>query len=221
MTDARSDLAKITFGVLSIGLLIGSSLWILRPFLGATIWAAMVVVASWPALLWFEARLWRRRSLAVLVMVLILLLLFVLPLTMAISTIAANADEVVAWVRMLISQGPPPLPDWIRQPAFRRTEAGPGVGRTGGIGRVGAGGEDHALCPAGHGAGCFAQAGVVGALTLQFLLTVVIAGVMYARRRSGRRHGAALRPQAGRRSAAKTRSCWQARRSAAWRWAWA
>jgi len=78
MIDPRPDLAKITFGVLSIVLLIGSSLWILRPFLGATIWAVMVVVATWPALLWFEARLWRRRSLAVLVMVLILLLLLVL-----------------------------------------------------------------------------------------------------------------------------------------------
>ena len=113
MIDPRPDLAKITFGVLSIVLLIGSSLWILRPFLGATIWAVMVVVATWPALLWFEARLWRRRSLAVLVMVLILLLLFVLPLTMAISTIAANADEVSVWFRQQISEGPPQLPAWI------------------------------------------------------------------------------------------------------------
>ena len=73
----------------------------------------MVVVATWPALLWVEARLWKRRSLAVLVMVLILLLVFVLPLTMAISTIAANADEVITWVKSLISQGPPQVPDWL------------------------------------------------------------------------------------------------------------
>ena len=32
----------------------------------STIWAAMVVVATWPAFLWIQARLWRRRSLAVL-----------------------------------------------------------------------------------------------------------------------------------------------------------
>ena len=66
-----------------------------------------------------------------------------------------------------------------------------------------------------------AQAGVVGALTLQFLLTVVIAGddVRAAANRPPR--GPALRPQARRRSAGKTRWCWPARRSAAWRWAWA
>lgn len=34
-----------------------------------------------------------------LVMVLTLLLLFVLPLTLAISTVASNAEEVVAWVK--------------------------------------------------------------------------------------------------------------------------
>src|SRR6478735_9183116 len=118
MTDTRPDLAKITFSVLTIVLLIASSLWILRPFLGATIWAVMVVVATWPALLWFEDRLWGRRSLAVLVMVLILLLLFVLPLTMAISTIAANADEVIAWFKLQISKGPPQLPDWVASVPF-------------------------------------------------------------------------------------------------------
>jgi predicted PurR-regulated permease PerM len=180
MTDARSDLAKITFGVLSIGLLIASALWILRPFLGATIWAAMVVVASWPALLWFEARLWRRRSLAVLVMVLILLLLFVLPLTMAISTIAANADEVIAWVRSLISHGPPQLPDWIRNLPF----VGPKLALAWDeLVASGVAGLEEKITPyARQVTGwLFAQAGVVGALTLQFLLTVVIAGVMYAR----------------------------------------
>jgi predicted PurR-regulated permease PerM len=198
MTDPRSDLAKTTFGVLSIVLLIGSSLWILRPFLGATIWAVMVVVATWPALLWFEARLWKRRSLAVLAMMLILLLLFVLPLTMAISTIAANADEVVEWVKSLISQGPPQLPDWIRRLPF----VGPKLAVAWDeLVASGVSGLEAKITPyARQVTGwLFSQAGVVGALTLQFLLTVVIAGVMYARgesaaaevRRFGRRLGGA------------------------------
>src|ERR1044072_8231714 len=114
MNEPRTDLAKITFGVLSIALLIASSLWVLRPFLGATIWATMLVVASWPGLLWFESKLWGRRSLAVVAMVLILLLLFVLPLTMAITTIVEHTDTVVTWVKDLIAQGPPQLPQWLR-----------------------------------------------------------------------------------------------------------
>jgi predicted PurR-regulated permease PerM len=179
MPPARIDLAKITLGVLNLVLLIGASLWILRPFLGAAIWAAMVVVATWPMLQWFEARLWRRRSLAVLVMVLLLLLVFVLPLTLAISTIAANADEVVNWLKTLISQGPPQLPDWVGQLPL----VGPKlVAAWSDLVASGVAGLEAKVTPyAKEVTGwLFAQAGVVGALTLQFVLTVVIAGLMYA-----------------------------------------
>jgi predicted PurR-regulated permease PerM len=179
MTVPRSDLAKITFGVLTIVVLITSSLWILRPFLGATIWAAMVVVASWPAFLWFEEKLWHRRGLAVLVMVLILLLLFVLPLTMAISTIAANADDVVTWFKALISQGPPELPKWVVELPFVGPKAATAWNElvASGVSGVEAKVTPYARQVTGW---LFSQAGVVGALTLQFVLTVVIAGVMYA-----------------------------------------
>ena len=77
MQQAPRDLVRTTLGVLAIGGLIIAVFWILRPFLAATIWATMIVVATWPLMLWFEARLWRRRSLAVAVMTLLLLLLFV------------------------------------------------------------------------------------------------------------------------------------------------
>ncbi|OUM02027.1 AI-2E family transporter YdiK [Variovorax sp. JS1663] len=179
MSLPRSDLAKTTFGVLTLVLLFGTSLWILRPFLGATIWAAMVVVATWPAFLWIQARLWRRRWLAVLAMVLILLLLFVLPLTLAISTIAANAEDVVAWVRSLISQGPPKLPDWVARVPF----AGPRIVTAwNDLMASGVAGLEEKLTPYARQvtSWLFAQAGVLGALTLQFLLTVVIAAMMYA-----------------------------------------
>ncbi|MBT2322003.1 AI-2E family transporter YdiK [Variovorax paradoxus] len=179
MSDPRSDLAKTTFVVLTLALLIASSLWILRPFLGATIWAAMVVVATWPAFLWIQARLWKRRSLAVLAMVLILLLVFVLPLTLAISTIAANAEEVVNWFRTLISQGPPTLPGWVE----RLPLVGPRLTVAWNeLVASGVAGLEAKITPYTRQvtAWLFAQAGVLGALTLQFVLTVVIAGMMYA-----------------------------------------
>ena len=46
-----AELARTTFSVLVIGALIVASLWVLRPFLGSTIWAAMAVVTTWPVLL--------------------------------------------------------------------------------------------------------------------------------------------------------------------------
>jgi len=48
MTEQRADLARITLSVLFIGGLIAGSLWILSPFLGAFVWATMIVVATWP-----------------------------------------------------------------------------------------------------------------------------------------------------------------------------
>ena len=65
MSETRPDLARYTLGVLTLVALIVASLWTLRPFLGATIWAAMLVVATWPALLWFQAKLWGKRSKAI------------------------------------------------------------------------------------------------------------------------------------------------------------
>ena len=42
------DLTRITLVVRLIGVLIAGSLWTLLPFLGALIWAAALVVATWP-----------------------------------------------------------------------------------------------------------------------------------------------------------------------------
>ena len=47
----RRDLAQTTFGVLFIVILIVASLWIVRPFLAPVIWAAMIVIATWPLML--------------------------------------------------------------------------------------------------------------------------------------------------------------------------
>ena len=57
-----SDLTRTTLGVLFIGGLIAVSFWILRPFLGAVIWATMIVVPTWPIMLKVEARLRCRRA---------------------------------------------------------------------------------------------------------------------------------------------------------------
>ena len=44
------DLTRITLAVLIIGVLIAGSLWTLLPFVGALIWEATIVVATWPLL---------------------------------------------------------------------------------------------------------------------------------------------------------------------------
>ena len=93
-TTNTRELARITLLVLSIVGLITASFWILREFLLASVWATMIVVATWPLMLGVQSALWGRRSLAVVVMTLALLLVFVIPFSLAIGTIVVNAHEM-------------------------------------------------------------------------------------------------------------------------------
>src|SRR4030042_3494521 len=95
------DITRITLAVLFIGALIAASFWIFKPFLTSFIWATIIVVARWPLLLKIEARLWRKRGLAVAVMAVILLLVLVIPFSLAIVAIIDSADEITGWVKSL------------------------------------------------------------------------------------------------------------------------
>jgi predicted PurR-regulated permease PerM len=178
---ARSwDLTRILLAVVAIGGLIAASFWVLRPFLPAVIWATMIVVATWPALRAVEARLWRRRSLAVVVMTLAMLAILAVPLTMGVVAIVERADDVVTWSRALAARPLPGLPDWV---------AGlPLVGQ-----RIAAEWQKLASTSPDELAArvtpylrdiarwLIVRAGGVGALLLQFLLTVVVAAMLYAK----------------------------------------
>jgi predicted PurR-regulated permease PerM len=174
------DLARTTFAVLFIGLLLGATLWIMRPFVGPAIWATMVVVATWPLMKRAQALLWGRRSLAVAAMTLLLLLLFVVPLVLAIITIVGNADELVVWAKFVTSWRPgEKAPDWLR--------ALPVIGsmadslwaqfRALGLQEV-----MPRLTPyAGNLTKWFvSEVGSIGLVMVQFLLTVAIAAILYS-----------------------------------------
>jgi predicted PurR-regulated permease PerM len=180
MAQAQRELARTLLGVIFLGALIVASLWILRPFLAAAIWATMIVVSTWPVMLWFQARLWRRRFLAVAAMTLILVLVFVVPLTLAVGTIVANADEIVARLKSLVAFRMPTPPDWVADLPFIGAKAvlaweqAAASGIEGLLAR---------LTPyAGSVTTWFvSEAGDVGILFVQFLLTLVLAALMYAR----------------------------------------
>lgn len=195
-TIKEGQLARNTLAVLFMGLMIGSSLWVLRPFLAPTIWAAMVVIATWPLMLVLQRRLWGQRWLAVAVMLLAMLLLFVVPLSLAAATLVANADRIVDWAKALAAfrLGEPPV--WLLGLPMI------GAALANAWRELAAAGADDVLAQlqpyAGEATRWFVnEAGSVGRLVLQFLLTLLLAGVMYAwgeqaagvARRFGRRLG--------------------------------
>ena len=111
--EPRADLARNTIGVLLIVTLIVLTIWVLQPFLASTIWAAMIVIATWPVMTRVQHWLWRSRAAATAVMTLALLLVLVVPLALLIATVAANADGLVAWAGTLNSFTMPPPPEWL------------------------------------------------------------------------------------------------------------
>ena len=61
MAEIQRDITRGVLAVLFIVTLIGSSIWILRPFIGAIVWAATIVVATWPLMISLQAWLWGKR----------------------------------------------------------------------------------------------------------------------------------------------------------------
>jgi hypothetical protein len=180
MPEPQRDITRTFLALLFVGALIGTSLWILRPFLGAAIWAVTIVVATWPLMISIQGGLWGRRSLAVAIMTVVLLCVLVLPLWLAIGTIVSNGERIVGWVKSLSSFELPPPPAWLeRLPLF----GGDMVTAWQKIAVEGV--QDFVKKLAPYGAiviRWFAtQVGGFGVLVLQFLLTVVFAALLYAR----------------------------------------
>jgi len=108
-----SDLTRTTLAVIFICVLIAACFWVVRPFLTATLWATMIVIATWPFFLKLQSRLGGKRWLAVLVTTLLMLLVLIVPICCAVMTILNQSDEIIGWFKSLASVKIPPPPGWI------------------------------------------------------------------------------------------------------------
>jgi predicted PurR-regulated permease PerM len=185
VTDIRRDLARNTLAILCILGLIGLSLWVLRPFLAASVWAAMLVVATWPLFRVLEERLGGRRGVAVALMSLAMLLLLVLPLWLAIDTILDHAGQLTAAGKSVAANGLPP-PAWVG--------ALPLVGEriATAWNQLAAGGTEGVFAKAmpyatDAGKWLLAQVGGLGGMLVQFLLVVTISAILFAGGEAGAR----------------------------------
>jgi len=177
--EGKRDLVRIILAILFVTGLIAASVWIVWPFLPATIWATTLVVATWPLMLRVQQQLWHRRWLAVVVMTAALLLVFVAPFWLAIATISQNFERIVSWVSAITSFKLPTPPLWLEDiPLFgdqlislwHRLEVS-------GVSDL----MSKAAPYAGSAAAWFVGAlGGFGIVVVQFLLTVIIAAVLYA-----------------------------------------
>lgn len=174
------DITHTTLAVIFIGMLLAASFWILRPFLMAIIWAELIVVSTWPVMLRLERRFSGRRGPAVAVMTIGLLLVFFVPLTLALLTIFGNVEQISTRVREFVALTASPPPGWVEKIPL----AG---GKISEKWR-----ELSALSPEARAELAIpyarrllqwflAQAGSMGGMLVNFLLTVIIAGIFFAK----------------------------------------
>jgi predicted PurR-regulated permease PerM len=179
MAEKRIDLVRATLGIGFIAALTGASFWIMRPFLGAIIWATMIAVSTWPFMKKLEKWLWGKRWLAVTVMTLGLLAVIVLPVALTVLAVADNVDEVKAFVMRLPTSEIPPAPDWVAKipvvgaKAVEKWNASVALGMPALLDKM----QPYLASVAKWLA---SETGNFGAFLVQFGLTVAIAAVMFA-----------------------------------------
>jgi predicted PurR-regulated permease PerM len=174
----HSDITRTSLVVLIIAVLIAGSLWTLAPFLGALIWAATIVVATWPLLLRLERHTGGRRS-ATTLMTLAILAILIVPLGLALSVLFDAAMEGVELLRGAFSRGIRPPPDWLASVPW----AGPRIAaRWQEVADGGPSAVVEALRPYARSTASWvlAMTGGFGTVLLHLLLTVLIAAILYA-----------------------------------------
>jgi predicted PurR-regulated permease PerM len=176
-TNTSHDLTRSTLYILWIGILIAGTFWIIQPFVAPLLWAAMTVVSTWPAMLRLQRWLRGSRRLAVVVMTLLLLLVLIIPLTLALGTIFVNADRIVDWAKGVQTLTVPPPPAWVANLPFggKIVDVWQDLAARGAGDLIG-----YAKPYTPRVVGWFIEkAGSAGMLLVQFLLTVIIAAVLY------------------------------------------
>jgi predicted PurR-regulated permease PerM len=178
-TQPQYDLTRITLVVLIIGILISGSLWTLLPFLSALTWATMIVVATWPLMLRVQRATGNRRWIATAIMTGVMLAIFVVPFALATGKLFTSAAQGVEVARTFLDKGLPPPPAWVdRFPLIGEKISAPWQ-------ELSDGGPD-AVAEMAHpylrtaAAWVLAVVGNAGMLVLHFILTVIIAAILYA-----------------------------------------
>jgi predicted PurR-regulated permease PerM len=89
--------------------------YVLRPFLTAILFAAAVVISSWPLYQRLLARMRGRKTLAALSMTFSLTLLVIIPIALVAYNLADNVAHTFEQVKAVIEQGGVQSPAWLRQ----------------------------------------------------------------------------------------------------------
>jgi predicted PurR-regulated permease PerM len=177
-TPAQPDLTRTFLVILIISVLIVGSLWTLLPFLGAIIWAGTIVIATWPLMLRVQSVTGGRRGAATALMTIVMLAIFIVPFWLAVGVLLNAAVEGVELVREVAAQGVAPPPDWVAGVPVIGTRL---AARWQTLSAAGPEAAVEALRPfvRSTASEALALTGGFGMVVVHFLLTIVIAAILY------------------------------------------
>jgi predicted PurR-regulated permease PerM len=173
------DVTRLVLLVIFIATLLAGSFWTLLPFLGGLIWAATVVIATWPLLLRARARMGKRPWLAVVLMTGLTLLAVILPFAFALSTLLDLAHRGPEVLGQYFTRGIGPPPEWLgKLPAVGHELEAKWL-------EIAAGGREALVEAARPYVGAAAQwaisvTGGIGMVAVNILLTIVLVAILYA-----------------------------------------
>ncbi len=98
--------------VVMILLILGCGL-VLRPFVSALLWAAVLCCAGWPLYNRLLRLVKNRRSLAASILMIGMILLLLLPFVIVGTTLADNVQALTGAVKGWLAEGPPAPPAWL------------------------------------------------------------------------------------------------------------
>jgi predicted PurR-regulated permease PerM len=175
----RAELLSAALRLAAIGLLLAGVLVVLRPFLPAILWSVIIVVATWPLLLMLEQRLHGRRGLAVAIMSTGLFAVVVAPISLLMATLVTRLPELRDMVMGWLDGPLPAPPGWLAGLPYGDRLVAEWQGA------LARNADDWSrwFAPWASRAAIWMSEhlGTLGSITLEFLLTLVLVVVLYAR----------------------------------------
>jgi predicted PurR-regulated permease PerM len=114
MSNIRTRLEQ-NLGWFILILLAAGCLLVMRPFVSALLWAAVLTFSCWPLYRRLLALVGNRRTLAATIISLAMILIILIPFIVVGATLADHVSALVTAVRKWTEAGPPAAPEWLHK----------------------------------------------------------------------------------------------------------
>lgn len=110
--DMNFDLFKLVSSLLLMSLFFYLTFRIVEPFLFGFFWSLMVVVTTWPILIYLQKKLFYSRLFATITMCIIIMIFFSVPMALILINISKNSENVITFINTVSQNGLPQM-EWL------------------------------------------------------------------------------------------------------------